>query len=154
MDGGATSPHHRAIVAQPPGSPVQQAPVAAQPFYHRFPRPPYQDQRPYQGRTYHPYQRGPVAAQGHREVEAKVEDLKFIRPNHLIFHRSWLSRISRTELLPMICILQMMPMVRKPSYQNLISNDGLLTEFRQPLQVQSHLEMPRILVQLGHTQRT
>ena len=30
----------------------------------------------------------------------------------------------------------------------------LLTEFRQPLQVQSHLEMPRILVQLGHTQRT
>ena len=30
----------------------------------------------------------------------------------------------------------------------------LVTEFRQPLQVQSHLEMPRILVQLGHTQRT
>ena len=30
----------------------------------------------------------------------------------------------------------------------------LLTEFRQPLQVQSHLEMPRILVQLRHTQRT
>ena len=29
-----------------------------------------------------------------------------------------------------------------------------LTEFRQPLQVQSHLEMRRILVQLGHTQRT
>ena len=29
-----------------------------------------------------------------------------------------------------------------------------LTEFRQQLQVQSHLEMPRILVQLGHTQRT
>ena len=29
-----------------------------------------------------------------------------------------------------------------------------LTEFRQPLQVQSHLEMPGILVQLGHTQRT
>ena len=29
-----------------------------------------------------------------------------------------------------------------------------MTEFRQPLQVQSHLEMPRILVQLGHTQRT
>ena len=32
--------------------------------------------------------------------------------------------------------------------------DGNLTEYRQPLQVQSHLEMPRILVQLGHTQRT
>ena len=31
---------------------------------------------------------------------------------------------------------------------------GELTEFRQPLQVQSHLEMPRILVQLGHIQRT
>ena len=30
----------------------------------------------------------------------------------------------------------------------------LVTEFRQPLQVQSHLEMPRTLVQLGHTQRT
>ena len=27
-----------------------------------------------------------------------------------------------------------------------------LTEFRQPLQVQSHLEMPGILVQLGHIQ--
>ena len=31
---------------------------------------------------------------------------------------------------------------------------GSLTEFRQPLQVQSHLEMPGILVQLGHIQRT
>ena len=30
----------------------------------------------------------------------------------------------------------------------------VVTEFRQPLQVQSHLEMPRILVQLGHTQST
>ena len=29
-----------------------------------------------------------------------------------------------------------------------------ITEFRQPLQVQSHLEMPWILVQLGHIQRT
>ena len=28
-----------------------------------------------------------------------------------------------------------------------------VTEFRQPLQVQSHLEMPGILVQLGHIQR-
>ena len=32
--------------------------------------------------------------------------------------------------------------------------DKEVTEFRRPLQVQSHLEMPRILVQLGHTQRT
>ena len=30
----------------------------------------------------------------------------------------------------------------------------ILTEFRQQLQVQSHLEMPGILVQLGHIQRT
>ena len=29
-----------------------------------------------------------------------------------------------------------------------------MTEFRQTLQVQSHLEMPGILVQLGHIQRT
>ena len=29
-----------------------------------------------------------------------------------------------------------------------------LTEFRQPIQVQSHLEMPGILVQLGHIQCT
>ena len=33
--------------------------------------------------------------------------------------------------------------------------DGVsLTKFRQPLQVQSHLEMPGILVQLGHIQCT
>ena len=30
----------------------------------------------------------------------------------------------------------------------------VVTEFRRPLQVQSHLEMPGILVQLGHIQRT
>ena len=29
-----------------------------------------------------------------------------------------------------------------------------MTQFHQPLQVQSHLEMPGILVQLGHIQRT
>ena len=29
-----------------------------------------------------------------------------------------------------------------------------VTEFRLPLQVQSHLEMPGILVQLGHIQHT
>ena len=37
---------------------------------------------------------------------------------------------------------------------NQLSKDAMVTEFRQPLQVQSHLEMPGILVQLGHTQRT
>ena len=31
---------------------------------------------------------------------------------------------------------------------------GSMTEFRQPLQVESNLEMPGILVQLGHIQRT
>ena len=37
----------------------------------------------------------------------------------------------------------------------LITDGGrYVTEFRQPLQVQSHLEMPGILVQLGHIQRT
>ena len=55
----------------------------------------------------------------------EVEDLKFIRPNHLIFHRLWLSRISRMELLPTICILPMIPMGRKPSCRNLLSNIGL-----------------------------
>ena len=34
------------------------------------------------------------------------------------------------------------------------NNTEELTEFRQPLQVQSHLEMPGILVHLGHIQRT
>ena len=33
-------------------------------------------------------------------------------------------------------------------------NETGMTEFRQPLQVQSHLEMPGILVQLGHIQCT
>ena len=32
--------------------------------------------------------------------------------------------------------------------------DEAMAEFRQPLQVQSHLEMPGILVQLGHIQHT
>ena len=32
--------------------------------------------------------------------------------------------------------------------------EAYMTEFRQPIQVQSHLEMPGILVQLGHIQRT
>ena len=36
-----------------------------------------------------------------------------------------------------------------------IEGDGHnMTEFRQPLQVQIHLEMPGILVQLGHIQHT
>ena len=42
-------------------------------------------------------------------------------------------------------------------YLNMILEDmehPMVTEFRQPLQVQSHLEMPGILVQLGHIQCT
>ena len=39
-------------------------------------------------------------------------------------------------------------------YKLKLRSQTIVTEFRQPLQVQSHLEMPRILVQLGHTQRT
>ena len=38
--------------------------------------------------------------------------------------------------------------------QGIGSQGNRLTEFRQPLQEQSHLEMPGILVQLGHIQRT
>ena len=38
--------------------------------------------------------------------------------------------------------------------RKLVAHVGLMTEFRQPLQVQSHLEMPGILVQLVHIQRT
>ena len=37
---------------------------------------------------------------------------------------------------------------------SLVDEEYILTEFRQPLQVQIHLEMPGILVQLGHIQRT
>ena len=38
--------------------------------------------------------------------------------------------------------------------EDIPSDDPMVTEFRQPLQVQSHLEMPGILVQLGHIQHT
>ena len=65
MDGGAASPRRQTVSAQPAGSPVQPAPVTTQPFYRGFPRPSYQGQRPYQGRTYHPYQCATVSAQGH-----------------------------------------------------------------------------------------
>ena len=44
-------------------------------------------------------------------------------------------------------VLGMMPPTHQPFPRE-------VTEFCQTLQVQSHLEMPRILVQLGHIQRT
>ena len=43
---------------------------------------------------------------------------------------------------------------QRPNINNSTSGATSMTEFRQPLQVQSHLEVPRILVQLGHIQRT
>ena len=49
-----------------------------------------------------------------------------------------------------ICETLMDMHLELPTFQHDIG----MTEFRQPLQVQSHLEMLRILVQLGHTQRT
>ena len=55
-------------------------------------------------------------------------------------------------LMPMIYLIQRSPLVKPTKPHHL--HPYQLTEFRQPLQVQSHLEMPRILVQLGHTQRT
>ena len=47
----------------------------------------------------------------------------------------------------------------KPTEETLCAGNDVyiqtpVTEFRQPIQVQSHLEMPRILVQLGHIQHT
>ena len=68
-------------------------------------------------------------------------------------------RIKRQQKKMIDNCLDMLGMV--PSSKNVKTQDTLaesskilLTEFRQPLQVQSHLEMPRILVQLGHTQCT
>ena len=68
--------------------------------------------------------------------------------------------ISREKLPPHIRTYHMAPVTNQTLAGNFTANEEvklhgvLLTEFRQPLQVQSHLEMPRILVQLGHTQRT
>ena len=47
-------------------------------------------------------------------------------------------------------------MLRLDTDENLMHSSSVagMTEFRQPLQVQSHLEMPGILVQLGHIQPT
>ena len=44
--------------------------------------------------------------------------------------------------------------LREHFVRDMIKHQVIVTEFRQPLQVQSHLEIPRILVQLGHIQRT
>ena len=51
--------------------------------------------------------------------------------------------------------LMYMSLLGQPTDANLKTYPHvLLTEFRQPIQVKSHLEMPGILVQLGHIQRT
>ena len=58
---------------------------------------------------------------------------------HLIGILHWIVELGRVDLVTEV---------------SLLASQMAMTEFRQPLQVQSHLEMPRILVQLGHTQRT
>ena len=58
---------------------------------------------------------------------------------------------------PSVIIIRFDPAIFSRDFHDqcfVLNCDTHLTEFRQPLQVQSHLEMPRILVQLGHTQRT
>ena len=47
-----------------------------------------------------------------------------------------------------------MPVEPGPNPQSCDIDYSQMTEFRQPLQVQIHLDMPGILVQLGHIQRT
>ena len=42
----------------------------------------------------------------------------------------------------------------EPTENEFLVGDDHMTEFRQPIQVQSHQEMPEILVQLGRIQRT
>ena len=63
-DGGPAHPRRQSQENPPAAPPVPQAPAAAQAVYRRYPRPPYQGQRPYQGRGYHPYQRGSGATRG------------------------------------------------------------------------------------------
>ena len=56
------------------------------------------------------------------------------------------------------CVTSDVAPVRASSIQPIctscVTSDVALTEFLQPIQVQSHLDMPGILVQLGHIQRT
>ena len=78
------------------------------------------------------------------EISNKVKD--FLRMYH---SSSWNSEPYHQNQNPAegrYCTLK--------SWTNTIMNRSGVTEFRQPLQVQSHLEVPRILVQLGHIQRT
>ena len=68
----------------------------------------------------------------------------------------WLAQTSAPNLTffcePLLWIVSHQEMtIKHLMYMQLCA---FMIEFRQPLQVQSHLEMPRILVQLGHTQRT
>ena len=63
---------------------------------------------------------------------------------------SWLNALIRESLSEMA---EFISSRAKPYVFGCWVHDEM-TEFRQPLQVQSHLEMPGILVQLGHIQRT
>ena len=70
--------------------------------------------------------------------------------------------LALTGMTPDISIILLFTFYQPATYDQNFSSESAeragywvgLTEFRQPLQVQSHLEMPGILVQLGHTQRT
>ena len=74
-DGGPAPPRRRSQENPPAAPPVQQAPAAAQAVYLGYPRPPYQGQRPYQGRGYHPYQRGSGATRGRGRGRGRGHEL-------------------------------------------------------------------------------
>ena len=74
-DGGPADPRRRSQENPPAAHPVQQAPAAAQAVYRGYPRPPYQGQRPYQGRGYHPYQRGSGDTRGRGRGRGRGHEL-------------------------------------------------------------------------------
>ena len=74
-DSGTASPRHRPSGTPPAVPPAQQAPAATRAVYRGFPHPPYQGQRPYQSRAYHPYQRAPAVARGHGRGQGRGAEL-------------------------------------------------------------------------------
>ena len=63
--------------------------------------------------------------------------------------QEWLKSCLGVTKIPLAYVIQANEDVRPEA-----AEPTDVTDFRQPLQVKSHLEMPRILVQLGHIQRT
>ena len=80
----------------------------------------------------------PLLAMVHRSINTSDDDVSDIS-NVLSVKRSCQIQVFQHYLF---------------QHTNHFNQQLVVTEFRQPLQVQSHLEMPRILVQLGHIQRT